>query len=194
MHRFWPNLAWSSCRGRASIIRSFWWLEGLQTITQTMAPLWLLKHTKEKWNYSLCIYYSPHCVKHLILLSKDPVGWSIFNNFCTNLASLSFSPVYGLARQSLVCTHSNANLFFHFIFIILLKLWNFLTVLESFLQKNVLFFSVCFIVPAVEWFWCHFNFTYLPVYLQTHRIFFLSWCEVTVKMKSGELNDILSWC
>lgn len=140
LHRFWPNLAWSSCRGRASIIPSFWWLEGLQTITQTMAPLWLLKHTKEKWNYSLCIYYSPHCVKHLILLSKDPVGWSIFNNFCTNLASLSFSPVYGLARQSLVCTHSNANLFFHFIFIILLKLWNLITVLESFLQKNVLFF------------------------------------------------------
>lgn len=125
---------------RQGIIQSFWWLEGLQTITQTMAPLWLLKHTKEKWNYSLCIYYSPHCVKHLILLSKDPVGWSIFNNFCTNLASLSFSPVYGLARQSLVCTHSNANLFFHFIFIILLKLWNFLTVLESFLQKYVFLF------------------------------------------------------
>lgn len=167
MHRFWPNLAWGSSWGRASILLSFWWLEGLQTITQTMAPLWLLKHTKEKWNYSLCIYYSPHCVKHLILLSKDPVGWSIFNNFCTNLASLSFSPVYGLARQSLVCTHSNAKVVFHFILSILLKLWNLiLTVLGSFLDIRIFcFVNFCFIVPAVEWFWCHFNFAYLPVYL-----------------------------
>lgn len=126
-------------------------MEGLQTITQTMAPLWLLKHTKEKWNYSLCIYYSPHCVKHLILLSKDPVGWSIFNNFCTNLASLSFSPVYGLnARQSLVCTHSNAKVVFPFYSEHFTQTLKLLTVLGSFLDIRIFcFVNFCFIVPAV---------------------------------------------